>query len=534
MLCLPVDVLKIVLEYVRLKRDLKSLCLTSKALHDLSVPYLYESVDLYMWDHEQGDATRFARSVAAGAGRYLRFTRHAMFACGPPAPEPPSPDIIDHSLDIALTKYPMHTSSAEVFVEITLLLEMFPHNTLKALDIESAAALPARLILYLEQHQQNLEQLAATLGKCQYLSAETWSRFIPDSLHTLQLSLVSDVEHFEAFLPGLLHIGQRLERLSLDLATEDCSVEVLKQLSALQSKQSLDRLEELSLIRFNLKDLFNPLSKIIDFTRLTAITWSLCSGSDGFLGDMKESISQNTSLQHFDADVDGKEQFFDIIRSCSNLKSLHLSSGSPWHIDRSPRAMQWFQTNGGLVHTLTFHSTVLEGGDYSIDRAFCDVICRYCSRLKQLGFELSDLGVNFDLWEDGHGFRDYLSCFPSLPELRIVRLWYFTTGVTLKPRELSWYAQRFATTIFQYLEEKQSCPMFQAVVFSVGWTDDDSSSLQTVRHCFVKGSQTDNLHRQVPVAIQVPTYMLRDLDPSLYICSYIPQDSGVWIHEGLE
>jgi hypothetical protein len=260
--------------------------------------------------------------------------------------------------------------------------------------------------MYLEKYQQNLRQLDASLGECCYLSEETWSRFIPDSLRTLDLLITSDVEHFTAFLPGLLHIGRRLERLGLELMYQEFAAEIRKQLCSLQSEQSFNQLKDLILQHFDLRDLFHPLSKIIDFARLSAITLSICIGSEGFLHDLKEPLSRQSSLQHFDAPVD--QNLYDIIGACSSLKSLHLHAESLWFFERHREAIRLFQTRKFLLHTLSIHSDTPANGKYSIDKEFCAAICRYCPRLKQLGFQVSDSAVDFDLCQQGHCFDEYL------------------------------------------------------------------------------------------------------------------------------
>jgi hypothetical protein len=72
--------------------------------------------------------------------------------------------------------------------------------------------------------------------------------------------------------------------------------------------------------------------------------------------------------------------------------------------------------------------------------------------------------------------------------------------------------------------------MFRAVVFSANWPQDAEDG-ETLRHCFVKGSQKDSFGRQVTVAIQVSAYMLKDLDPSLNIINYLPWFPGEWTQE---
>lgn len=152
MLSLPTDIQLLVLDYVslfyldaqpahdanvaqfNLKSDLKALCLTSKAFRALALPRLYHSVVLETWSNEQKGLKRFVKSVAAGAGPHLRFTRSlAIEDIRPPAE--PRPQVV---CPLNFDASDLEASAADhdmdkVWNYLSLVLEMFRPNTLRTL-----------------------------------------------------------------------------------------------------------------------------------------------------------------------------------------------------------------------------------------------------------------------------------------------------------------------------------------------------------------------------------------------------------------
>ncbi|KAH7076042.1 hypothetical protein FB567DRAFT_452372, partial [Paraphoma chrysanthemicola] len=68
------DIWLMIIEWIFLQSDIKSLCLVSRTLNALATPRLYDAVKIPLWD-EKAVAT-FLRSVGTGAGRHLNRTRH--------------------------------------------------------------------------------------------------------------------------------------------------------------------------------------------------------------------------------------------------------------------------------------------------------------------------------------------------------------------------------------------------------------------------------------------------------------------------
>lgn len=95
-----------------------------------------------------------------------------------------------------------------------------------------------------------------------------------------------------------------------------------------------------------------------------------------------------------------------------------------------------------------------------------------------------------------------------------------------KPREITWEVQRFANGFFQYLDDRNLCPKLKALAFGVNWTPRRplaANEYSVPRHCFIKGWQTDALNRRTAIAVPVPTYRLRELDPELDILDFDPE-----------
>jgi hypothetical protein len=89
----------------------------------------------------------------------------------------------------------------------------------------------------------------------------------------------------------------------------------------------------------------------------------------------------------------------------------------------------------------------------------------------------------------------------------------------------TWWIQRFATGVFTYMEEHGYCSDLKIVVVgSHVDVDKPGVFLHHIypRHCFVKGYQTDVLNRSTVVAVPVPAYMVRQLEPDCDLLDYDP------------
>lgn len=133
MLALPADIQLVVLDYIRSKADLKALCVTSKACHQVALPRLYYHVDLVTWDSGHLRLKRFVRCMSKGAGNHLRYTRSLKFQNTQPPSEPKcqltgalefKPHLAPESKDGA-------TAADTVDSFILVLLEMFPDHGLR-------------------------------------------------------------------------------------------------------------------------------------------------------------------------------------------------------------------------------------------------------------------------------------------------------------------------------------------------------------------------------------------------------------------
>ena len=109
----------LILGYIHTKRDLESLCLTSKHLRNLCLPRLYHIV--YLRTGEEG-LGKFFKCIAAGAGYHLRHIRSLSFEdefCDPGDDAPPpnhlhlvsaadARDVLMHLLISMLPKNQLH------------------------------------------------------------------------------------------------------------------------------------------------------------------------------------------------------------------------------------------------------------------------------------------------------------------------------------------------------------------------------------------------------------------------------------------
>ena len=112
------EVQLLILGYIDTKRDLKSLCLTSQHLRNLSLPRLYHTV--YLHTGEEG-LTRFFKCIAAGASYHLRHIRSLSFE-----------DELRDSVEVGLDHLALDSAADARDVQMHLLISMLPENRLHA------------------------------------------------------------------------------------------------------------------------------------------------------------------------------------------------------------------------------------------------------------------------------------------------------------------------------------------------------------------------------------------------------------------
>jgi hypothetical protein len=95
--------------------------------------------------------------------------------------------------------------------------------------------------------------------------------------------------------------------------------------------------------------------------------------------------------------------------------------------------------------------------------------------------------------------------------------------------EVTSEVERFANDFFTYLEQKNQCPKLRAVIFGMHWDPkiphdlvQGDESLYS-RHCFVKEHQSDASNLRMAVAVPVPAYKIRELEPECDLLDLDPE-----------
>jgi hypothetical protein len=106
---------------------------------------------------------------------------------------------------------------------------------------------------------------------------------------------------------------------------------------------------------------------------------------------------------------------------------------------------------------------------------------------------------------------------------------------TMRSRGITWEVQRFANSLFSYLHEHNLCQHLKCLVLghyghpAGDLVEGESEIFSVPRHCFIIGYQTDSLAlgRKTVIAVPVPAYMLRELEPK---CDLLDFDPGCdWV-----
>ncbi|KAH7359602.1 hypothetical protein BKA66DRAFT_537762, partial [Pyrenochaeta sp. MPI-SDFR-AT-0127] len=295
---LNTDVWLSVLDYIRMPSDLKSLCLTSKALRDLATPCLYSDVFVQVWHEEYHE--RFFRSIAAGGHAHLVHTRTLTIEDKPPLAE--SNSIVTSPLELGFcdgTPTPAVTKDNT----ISLIIPMFPHNKLRAFRFISSRQLSLEIYLRITKHQANIEHMMCPLDSDVRFSSPDIVFF--HALRSLDLPLLSP-EALRHLVPMVIVMGKSLESLSLGYfpatrlpeSSPGVFASVLEDLEK-DSEVLLPRLKELHLKNFYLKNNLDSLLKILRFDTLKRLSLFHCSGAEHFFADLAPHVKGSvTALEH--------------------------------------------------------------------------------------------------------------------------------------------------------------------------------------------------------------------------------------------
>lgn len=348
----------------------------------------------------------------------------------------------------------------------------------------------------------------------------------------------------QSLLEEMIKPNMNLERLALGMAEGVACVTqeyILKQ--AVQRTPSFPNLKEFMLRGLRFDDYTCALWKpIMNLATLQRLTISKCSGIDKFiLDDVARAYSKDAlALRHLAIELeDNSDALIAIMDACRSLESLHVKMPS---LPVTSSFLSSLEPHGASLRTLALHerdaTADMEDPD-PISPPDFRKICKICCNVCYFGFQLSPHELDpadWNLGDDGfstrlksmklmRGLRTVHFRLPQSESVDVGNITFYQTQA-----HVTWELQKFSNGVFEHLDRHKSCLDLKAIVIGhhshVGpgtHLGEQSVEWYYPRHCFIKGYQVDVLSRRTAVAVPVPSYRIRELDPDCDLLDYDPE-----------
>jgi len=168
----------------------------------------------------------------------------------------------------------------------------------------------------------------------------------------------------------------------------------------------LRNLRHLCLHHLDLSLTFPIMTAMIDFSQLLSLSISGCDGSDSFLQELGISLTNNrASFKHIYATVSDTDCLADVLKHSDNLVSLHLIWPEGW----KENFWKTIQRIGPHLESLGLHhSRTIEPISTDVRNITTLQALSSCSKLRQLGVQLSHHDLDVQAWNTHYMFKAFL------------------------------------------------------------------------------------------------------------------------------
>ncbi|KAF1816311.1 hypothetical protein P152DRAFT_463920 [Eremomyces bilateralis CBS 781.70] len=385
---LPVDVKTLIVSHIIRPTDLKSLCLTSKQLHAITVRQLYHSVTLDVGGPNDGQLTSLLNVKNIGLP-YIR------------------------KLDLYLADVPdtcKCNQLQQANVVIRMILEFLPENILEKFSWHPWSPLNADnlLLLYRKQRRMKwMEAIALDRDVLPQLESDPSLKFDELFDNVKKLGLYPDSRDVLNMSHTILRRSKKVEKITLHTTFEDnqdnpiplrelndsatapglITSTLFRHMMPFESCTPLP-LRDLTLQKIGLRYAALTYCKAIDFKNLRALRVYTCSGADTLFAEMSQSSRLPEHLEclefkHEDnAENDALNAVDGFLCLVSGLKQLTLDI---CYAKQLPAAAG-IARHGKTLKDLNVHASKGDGDEEELVYAVneFDNICRKATGLQQL------------------------------------------------------------------------------------------------------------------------------------------------------
>ncbi|XPS98200.1 hypothetical protein M3J09_007411 [Ascochyta lentis] len=454
---LHTDIELIILDCITTNRDLRALCLTSKACHERAIPRLFRQITIPLW---HSSALLFYQQFQPGDKDYLKHTRkltvvheeitNPLNGFAPEDKDKPDEDAVKLAGDLGLV----------VFMAI---LQLFPTNVLHEFRFVSSRCLPLMALRHLSLKQRLITNLRSSYVDSPLPMNASWPSDLFHFVRHLDLYIDGPPSQLSNCLYGLASTHTPIESLSLTLYLHhDDSEDVQQYLWAAMEESGVERprpampnLRELALSGFDLSLPYLPvLQKFVKFERLTKLQVSNCHQASTFFADLGAITSiERFHLEHIAVDslnedpedgADSEEEdtpiddcLEQVFQKSGKLQSLHLG----WHehcldaraVNTIQITLQTLYRDGESLRILSLHPHNETDYEESVNSlgTHLERVCEACPNLEQLGYQLADGTLDSEIGAPNSELSEFVNRIAKLHNLHTLHLRY--------PHEVSAY-----------------------------------------------------------------------------------------------
>ncbi|KZM26141.1 uncharacterized protein EKO05_0000470 [Ascochyta rabiei] len=513
---LPTDLKTLVVDHISRPTDLKSLCLTSKQLREITVRRLYRQVTIDVGSSKDTRLGAFLNPKNIGLPHIRKLDLYLT-------------EVLDKCNQIHQANF-----------AVRMILELLPENILDKFSWHPWSPFSADNLVLLYKKQKRLKWAESiALDRHVLDQLQKIPGFKEQFANVRKIGLYPDSREVLEYCHFILKHTSNLDKITLHASFEDSDVPIPDRelndsstgpglitstiFSHMQpfAKCTPLALKEITLQKLGLRYAADTYCKLIDFRTVKSIRTFTCTGTDALFAELSKSTKLPQKLDTLEVKLadnpenDGLGALDGFLCLVSGIKVLTLDYSGVNSLPASAGIVR----HGKTLIQLSIHaSRAPEECDDELvyDYASFSQICKDCTLIEQLSAAFPKVSVVRPKSESFANFENCLGDLPSLVTLNVTT-WPTTHPSSSKlPRKiyehlLAGLAQQGFETSAKHAKAQGRSSKLAIVAFGASDRvyDREDSENQII---FVKGRQTDPLGNEKSTAVQIGWCLRKFID----------------------
>ncbi|KAF3033560.1 hypothetical protein E8E12_002528 [Didymella heteroderae] len=504
---LPTDLKTLVIDHILRPTDLKSLCLTSKQLREITVRRLYREVSIDVGSSKDTRLGAFLNPKNIGLQHIRKLDLYLT-------------DVLDKCNQVHLANF-----------AVRMILELLPENILEKFSWHPWSPFSGDNLVLLYKKQKRMKWAESiALDRNVLDELQKIPDFKEQFANVRKVGLYPDSREVLDYCQFILMHTSNLDKVTLHASFDDSDVPIPdRELNDSSTGPGLITstmfshmqpfaqctplaLKEITLQKLGLRYSAETYCKIIDFRTVKSVRVFSCTGTDALFAELSKSTKLPQKLETLEIKLvdnnenDGLGALDGFLCLVSGIKVLTLDYSN---VNSLP-AHTGIVRHGKTLRQLSVHtSRAPEECDDELvyDYASFSAICKECTLLEQLSMAFPNVSV-VRLKNDS--FVNFENCLGGLPNLVTLNI---TTWPTARPSSsklprkiyehlLAGIAQQGFETSTKHAKLQSGSSKLAIIAFGASDRvyDREDSENQII---FVKGRQTDPLGNEKSTAVQI-------------------------------